>query len=333
MSQPDCWDNPQQARELLKQLNRLRAPLERLNELRRRYDDAKTLLELAMEENDPSVYQELARDAEGLAQEVNQFRLELLLSGKYDDDNAILSLHPGAGGTESQDWAAMLMRMYIRWAEDRGYEVEILDYLEGEEAGIKSATLSIRGPNAYGFLKAEKGVHRLVRISPFDSSGRRHTSFASVDVLPDLEDDDDVQIRPEDLRIDTFRSGGAGGQHVNKTDSAVRITHLPTGIVVTCQNQRSQHANRETAMQILKARLRERKEREREQELAKIRGEQGEIAWGNQIRSYVFHPYTMVKDHRTGLEVGNIQAVMDGDIDQFIYALLEQRAANADAEK
>ncbi|HEY8449964.1 MAG TPA: peptide chain release factor 2, partial [Bacillota bacterium] len=251
----------------------------------------------------------------------------LLLTGEYDAEDAILSLHPGAGGTESQDWAEMLMRMYVRWAERKGFEVRVLDYLEGEEAGLKSATLSIRGRYAYGFLKAEKGVHRLVRISPFDASGRRHTSFASVDVLPDLEDDGDVEIRPEDLRIDTFRSGGAGGQHVNKTDSAVRITHLPTGIVVSCQNERSQHANREAAMKILKARLRKLKEEERERQLAELRGEQGEIAWGNQIRSYVFHPYTLVKDHRTGVEVGNVQAVMDGDIDVFIYALLEQRAA------
>lgn len=332
MARPGFWDDRQHAREQLKHLNRLREPVNQWQAMRRRYDDAATLLELAEEEGDTAVIDEIRSEIEKLEREIDQFRLSLLLTGEYDEENAILSLHPGAGGTESQDWAEMLMRMYIRWAEDKGYEVKVLDYLEGEEAGLKSATLSIRGRNAYGFLKAEKGVHRLVRISPFDASGRRHTSFASVDVLPDLEENDDIEIKPEELRIDTFRSGGAGGQHVNKTDSAVRITHLPTGIVVTCQNQRSQHANRETAMQILKARLRELKEREREQQLAALRGDQGEIAWGNQIRSYVFHPYTLVKDHRTGVEVGNVQAVLDGDIDPFIDAFLRQRAAGTDTK-
>ena len=327
MAQPGFWDDPERARGDLRLLSSVREPLEEYERLKRRLEDAEALLELAREEGDTSLYSELAGEVQALKRDSDRLWLGLLLTGEYDAEDAILSLHPGAGGTESQDWAEMLMRMYVRWAERKGFEVRVLDYLEGEEAGLKSATLSIRGRNAYGFLKAEKGVHRLVRISPFDASGRRHTSFASVDVLPDLEDDGDVEIRPEDLRIDTFRSGGAGGQHVNKTDSAVRITHLPTGIVVSCQNERSQHANREAAMKILKARLRKLKEEERERQLAELRGEQGEIAWGNQIRSYVFHPYTLVKDHRTGVEVGNVQAVMDGDIDVFIYALLEQRAA------
>ena len=290
------------------------------------------LVELAQAEGDLSLQDEILAEVQDLEKAVGELELSVLLSGRYDQDDAIVSLHAGAGGTESQDWAAMLMRMYVRWAERKDYQVEVLDYQEGEEAGIKSATLSVRGPLAYGFLKTERGVHRLVRISPFDASGRRHTSFASVDVLPDLGDDaDDIEIRPEELRIDTYRAGGAGGQHVNKTDSAVRITHLPTGIVVTCQNERSQHANRETAMKILRARLRKLREEERERELAELRGEQREIAWGSQIRSYVFHPYTLVKDHRTGVEVGNVQAVMDGDIDPFIYAVLEQSAAASPA--
>jgi len=247
------------------------------------------------------------------------------LNGSYDKNNAIVEIHPGAGGTESQDWASMLLRMYTRWAEDKGYVVETLDYQPGEEAGIKSVTLLIKGHNAYGYLKAEKGVHRLVRISPFDAAGRRHTSFVSVDVIPEMDDDVEIEIRPEDLRIDTYRSSGAGGQHVNKTESAVRITHLPTGIVVTCQSERSQIQNRERAMKILKARLLELKRQEQEKQLAELRGEQKEIAWGNQIRSYVFHPYSLVKDHRTGVEVGNVQAVMDGEIDVFIDAYLRQQ--------
>ncbi len=253
--------------------------------------------------------------------------METLLHGPYDRNNAIVSLHAGAGGTEAMDWVAMLFRMYTRWCEDKGYEVKVLDMLPGEEAGIKSVTFHVIGPNAYGYLRCERGVHRLVRISPFDASGRRHTSFASVDVMPELEDDAEIEIRPEDLRIDTYRSSGAGGQHVNKTESAVRITHIPTGIVVQCQNERSQIQNRETAMKMLKARLLELKEREQEEKLRQLKGEVKKIEWGSQIRSYVFHPYNLVKDHRTGAETGNIQAVMDGELDQFINAYLLANAS------
>jgi len=246
----------------------------------------------------------------------------MILNGKFDASNAYLSIHPGAGGTESQDWASMLLRMYMRWAERKGYDVEIVDYQEGEEAGIKSATIYIKGDFAYGYLKYERGVHRLVRISPFDANKRRHTSFASVNVLPEIEDDIDIEIKPEDLRIDTYRASGAGGQYVNKTESAVRITHLPTGIVVTCQTERSQLQNRETAMKMLKARLYQLELEKRRKQIEQIQGELKDISWGNQIRSYVFHPYTMVKDHRTDVETGNIEAVMDGDIDMFIEAEL-----------
>jgi peptide chain release factor 2 len=261
-----------------------------------------------------------------LEKEVRELELETLLSGEYDFNNAIISLHPGAGGLESQDWAQMLMRMYTRWADTRGYKVEIVDLQPCDEGGIKSATLIISGPWAYGFLRAEKGVHRLVRISPFDASGRRHTSFASMDVTPEITDDAiEVEIRPDDLQVDTFRASGAGGQHVNKTDSAVRMTHLPTGIVVACQNQRSQIANRDTAMRILKAKLYEVELRKREERMAEHKDENKEIGWGSQIRSYVFHPYSMAKDHRTSYEVGNVYAVMDGDIDGFIYAWLASR--------
>jgi peptide chain release factor 2 len=256
---------------------------------------------------------------------MNQFELKLLLNEPYDANNALLELHPGAGGTESQDWGLMLMRMYQRWAEDQGYKVEMLDYQPGDEAGLKSATLLISGLNAYGYLKAEKGVHRLVRISPFDSSGRRHTSFVSTEVMPELSDDVQVEMKTEDVKVDTYRSSGAGGQHVNTTDSAVRLTHIPTGIVVTCQSERSQIKNREKAMKMLKGKIYQRKIEEQEQTLAQIRGEQKEIGWGSQIRSYVFHPYSLVKDHRTNTEVGNVQGVMDGDIDVFIDAYLRYR--------
>ena len=253
-------------------------------------------------------------------------RLSTLLNGEYDGNNAILSLHAGAGGTEAQDWAQMLYRMYTRWAERHGFKYKLLDWLDGDEAGIKSATISITGENAYGYLKSESGVHRLVRVSPFDSSGRRHTSFAAVEVMPEIEGDSDIEIRAEDLKVDTYRSSGAGGQHVNKTESAVRITHIPTGIVVSCQVERSQHQNRENAMNMLRARLAEIKERERLEKIEDIKGEQMRIEWGSQIRSYIFMPYTMAKDHRTGFEVGNINAVMDGDIDGFINAYLRMKA-------
>jgi peptide chain release factor 2 len=293
-------------------------------DLRRDLEELTTLWELAVEEDDVSLEPEIEQNIKSLYQRFEALELELLLSGTYDRNNAIVTLHAGAGGTEAQDWVQMLYRMYTRWGERHGYKVETLDLLPGEEAGIKSATLSFSGENAYGNAKAEKGVHRLVRISPFDASGRRHTSFASVDVIPEVADDSEITIDPEDLRVDTYRSGGAGGQHVNKTDSAIRITHLPTGIVVQCQSERSQIQNRAAAMRVLQAKLLELKRKEQENEISEIRGEQQEIAWGSQIRSYVFHPYSMVKDHRTNVETGNVSAVMDGEIDQFIAAYLQK---------
>lgn len=286
------------------------------------------LAELASEEEDDSVLGEIGSGVASLSRDLEKLQLQTLLSGEYDRNGAILSIHPGAGGTESQDWAQMLLRMYSRYAEQSGYEVTVLDLLPGDEAGIKSVTLEILGEYAYGYLRAEKGVHRLVRISPFDSNARRHTSFASVDVMPAIQDDGEIEIDPVDLRIDTYRSGGAGGQHVNKTDSAVRITHLPTGIVVQCQNERSQHSNRLTAMKILRAKLAEHRQAEHEAKLGELRGDVQEIAWGSQIRSYVFHPYNMVKDHRTQVEVGNVSAVMDGEISTFIEAYLRWTASS-----
>lgn len=282
-------------------------------------------LELLKEEADEDLQEELEKDIKAYMATISEFELKLMLSDPYDKNNAILELHPGAGGTESQDWGSMLLRMYQRWSEKKGFKVEMLDYQAGDEAGIKSVTLLIKGHNAYGYLKAEKGVHRLVRISPFDSSGRRHTSFVSVDVMPELDDDIEIEVRTEDLKIDTYRATGAGGQHINTTDSAVRMTHIPSGIVVTCQSERSQLKNREQAMKMLKTKLYQKEQEEKERELAEIRGEQKEIGWGSQIRSYVFHPYSMVKDHRTNYETGNIQAVMDGDLDEFINAYLRSR--------
>ncbi len=325
MMAPGFWDDQEQAQKVMQEAKALKEMVETLGQFESRLDDLNVLLELAEEEKDESLEPELAQGIHDLKADMERFELELLLDGPYDKSNAILELHPGAGGTESQDWASMLLRMYTRWAEDHGYQVETLDYLPGEEAGVKSVTLLIKGHNAYGYLKAEKGVHRLVRISPFDASGRRHTSFVSCNVMPELDDDIEVTINPEDLKIDVYRSSGAGGQHVNTTDSAVRITHLPTGIVVTCQSERSQIQNRERAMKILKARLYEKKREEQEKELAALRGEKKEIGWGSQIRSYVFHPYNMVKDHRTQVETGNVQAVMDGDIDMFIDAYLRMQ--------
>ena len=283
-----------------------------------------TLWELACEENDESLEKEIERDYNRLAQALDKLEIEVLFSGPYDDHNCIITLHAGAGGTEAQDWADMLYRMYTRFCEKNGFKSEVLDYLDGEEAGIKSVTLGIEGANAYGHFRSEKGVHRLVRISPFDSSARRHTSFASLDVMPQVQEDNEIEINPDELKIDTYRSGGAGGQHVNKTDSAVRITHLPTGIVVQCQDERSQFNNKDRAMKLLKARLLEEKVKEREKELAELRGEHSEIGWGSQIRSYVFQPYRMVKDHRTGVESGNVDAVMDGDLLPFISGYLKQ---------
>ena len=306
----------------MQSIKSLKTTIEDLERLERHWQDIQTLNELGIEENDESVVEEVSEGIKKVKKDIQVLRLKTLLKGPYDKNNAIVSLHAGAGGTEAQDWVQMLLRMYTRWAENKGYTVKILDYLEGDEAGIKNVSIHVIGENAYGYLKAEKGVHRLVRISPFDSSGRRHTSFASVDVIPEIDDDIEIQINSEDLKIETYRAGGAGGQHVNKTDSAVRITHIPTGIVVQCQNERSQHSNRLTAMKILKARLFEKIEEEQKEKIDELRGEYKEIAWGNQIRSYIFHPYSLVKDHRTNIEVGNINSVMDGEIDVFINAYL-----------
>ncbi|CAG5088563.1 Peptide chain release factor 2 [Thermobacillus xylanilyticus] len=325
MTAPDFWDDNDRAQKLIAELNAVKSVVETYNRLTGDHADLETLLELAEEEGDESLEAELAEGVAKLVRDIGDFELQLLLNQPYDRLNAILELHPGAGGTESQDWAQMLYRMYTRWAEKRGFKVEVLDYLPGDEAGIKSVSILIRGYNAYGYLKAEKGVHRLVRISPFDASGRRHTSFVSCDVVPEIDDDVEIEIRPEDLKIDTYRSSGAGGQHVNKTESAVRITHIPTGIIVACQSERSQIQNRERAMKMLRSKLYELKIEEQRKELAAIRGEQTDIAWGNQIRSYVFHPYSMVKDHRTQFETGNVQAVMDGDLDGFIDAYLRSQ--------
>jgi peptide chain release factor 2 len=308
----------------MQELTRHKDKVNLYENLEREVEDVATLWELALEEEDASLEDEIGKAVKKLQKQIEQLELEILLNSPYDRNNAIITLHSGAGGTESQDWVQMLYRMYVRWAERRGYKVETLDLLPGDEAGIKSVTFSLAGENAYGYAKCEKGIHRLVRISPFDASGRRHTSFASVDVIPEVTEETEINIDPEDLRVDTYRSSGAGGQHVNKTSSAVRITHLPTGIVVQCQSERSQLQNRAFALRILQAKLLEIKRKEQEEELAEIRGELNEIAWGSQIRSYVFHPYSMVKDHRTNYETGNVNAVMDGEIDQFITAYLQQ---------
>jgi peptide chain release factor 2 len=323
------WADPAAAQKILKEQRALKEVVERLEVFQHEVEDLSVLLELIQEEEDAAVASELSQGLESLERKVRALELETLLSGEYDKGNAILSINPGAGGTESQDWAQMLLRMYLRWVEGRGYRAEVIDLLPAEEAGIKGATVTITGPYAYGRLKPEIGVHRLVRISPFDSSHRRHTSFASVFVYPEIADDIEVVIDDKDLRIDTFRSSGAGGQHVNVTDSAVRITHLPTGIVVSCQNERSQHKNRATAMKVLRARLYDHHRREQELALAKLEGEKKEIAWGSQIRSYILAPYQLVKDHRTGVETGNVEKVLDGDIDAFIEAfLLKGRTAS-----
>ena len=310
------------AGKILQRIKGLKSKIEKYNALHEMWEDMTTLVALAIEEDDESVYDEIKSGVKELRENLENMKLDTLLSGKYDACHAILTLHAGAGGTEAQDWCEMLFRMYTRWAERRGFKTETLDFLDGEEAGIKSVTFQIEGLNAYGYAKCEKGVHRLVRISPFDSSGRRHTSFASLDVMPAIEDDIEVNIRPEDLKVDTYRASGAGGQHINKTESAIRITHLPTGLVVTCQNERSQHKNRDIAMKMLKSKLVEIAEREQKEKIEDIKGVQMEIGWGSQIRSYVFHPYSMVKDHRTNYETGNTGAVMDGDIDGFINAYL-----------
>ncbi len=310
----------------LQRIKGLKDKIERFDALYSEWEDAKTLVALAIEEDEDDLLGEITESVDAVEKTLEDMKLETLLSGQYDANNAILTLHAGAGGTEAQDWCEMLLRMYTRWAERRGFKIETIDYLAGEEAGVKSVTFEIDGLNAYGYAKAEKGVHRLVRISPFDAAGRRHTSFASLEVTPVLSEDVEVNIRPEDIRVDTYRSSGAGGQHVNKTESAIRITHLPTGIVVTCQNERSQHKNRDMAMRVLLSKLAEIAEREQKEKIEDIQGVQMEIGWGSQIRSYVFHPYTMVKDHRTNYETGNITAVMDGDLDGFINAYLKAKS-------
>ncbi|AQY50046.1 peptide chain release factor 2 [Listeria weihenstephanensis FSL R9-0317] len=325
MLDPDFWNDQQSAQKVINETNGYKETYNAFHELEEEQENLELSLELLREEADEELQAELETDLTAFVAKLTDFELKLMLSEPYDKNNAILELHPGAGGTESQDWGSMLLRMYQRWADKKDFKVEMLDYQAGDEAGIKSVTLLIKGHNAYGYLKAEKGVHRLVRISPFDSSGRRHTSFVSCDVMPEMDDDIEIEIRPEDLKIDTYRATGAGGQHINTTDSAVRMTHIPSGIVVTCQSERSQLKNRDQAMKMLKAKLYQKEQEEKEKELAELRGEQKEIGWGSQIRSYVFHPYSMVKDHRTNVETGNTQAVMDGDIDAFINGYLRSQ--------
>lgn len=323
MEAPDFWDNPEKSQEAMKELKSLKDTIDNYNQLNGEYEDIETLLEMGYEENDSSLIPEIEELFATFVKDYETLRISTLLSEEYDRDNAILTLHAGAGGTESCDWASMLCRMYQRWAEKKGFSVEMLDYLDGEEAGLKSVTLQINGENAYGYLKSERGVHRLVRISPFNAAGKRQTSFVSCDVMPDIEEDIDIEISDDDIRIDTYRSSGAGGQHINKTSSAIRITHFPTGIVVQCQNERSQHMNKDKAMQMLKAKLYLLKQQENLQKESDIRGEIKEIGWGSQIRSYVMQPYTMVKDHRTNEEISNVNAVLDGEIDPFINAYLK----------
>ena len=317
------WNNQKESNSVLQQIKQLKNKQTKYNQIKNNLDNLKEINDLLLIENDENLSYDLIKDTNELEKLLIKFEIEILLSGKYDKNNAIITLHPGAGGTESQDWAEMLYRMYTKWSNSNGYSIKELDYLEGEEAGIKSVTFLVSGENAYGYLKSEHGVHRLVRISPFDSGGRRHTSFASVEVLPEITEDIDISINQEDLRIDTYRASGAGGQHINKTDSAVRITHIPTNIVVACQSERSQIQNRETAMKMLKSKLLDIKEKEEKKKISDLKGEQMDIAWGSQIRSYVFCPYTLVKDHRTNYEVGNVQAVMDGELDGFMEAYLK----------
>lgn len=322
MEEPDFWDDPEQASHQMRELNVLKDAIHKFETLQELFEDAKTLIEMGNELEDVTLIPEVRDAVETFVDEYEQLRITTLLSGEYDRDDAILTLHAGAGGTESCDWASMLFRMYTRWAERKGFEYEVIDFLEGDEAGYKSVTIEIRGENAYGYLKSEAGVHRLVRISPFNAAGKRQTSFVSCDVMPDIDEDIEIEINEDDLKIDTYRSSGAGGQHINKTSSAVRITHLPTGIVVQCQNERSQFQNKDKAMMMLKAKLYELEKEKQNERLSDIRGEVKENAFGSQIRSYVFHPYSMVKDLRTGEETGNIQSVMDGDLDKFMNAYL-----------
>jgi peptide chain release factor 2 len=323
MEAPNFWDNPEVSQEAMKTLKSLKDDIDTYRQLENQYEEIEMLIEMGYEENDPAVLPEIEETLTSFQTTLEDIRIKTLLSGEFDNDNAIVTLHAGAGGTESCDWASMLYRMYTRWADKKGYQVEVLDYLDGDEAGIKAVTFQVNGDKAYGYLKSEKGVHRLVRISPFNAAGKRQTSFVSCEVMPDIEEDLDVEINQEDLRIDTYRSSGAGGQHINKTSSAIRITHLPTGIVVQCQNERSQHQNKDKAMQMLKAKLFLLKQQENAEKASDIRGEVKEIGWGNQIRSYVMQPYKMVKDLRTGCESGNVDSVMDGNIDPFINSYLK----------
>lgn len=318
------WDNVEEANKITARLKQISSKIEKFDKMAAQYEDIVTLIEMAIEADDEEYVAEINSEISAYLPKIEALRLETLLKGEYDSSNAVLSLHAGAGGTEAQDWVSMLYRMYTRYCERKGFVVRVLDLLDGDEAGIKSVTFEVSGDNAYGFLKSEKGVHRLVRISPFDSSGRRHTSFASLDVAPILDESAEIKINPDEIRVDTYRASGAGGQHVNKTSSAIRITHLPTNIVVQCQNERSQIQNRETAMRMLYGKLLELQDRERMEQMAEIKGEMKKIEWGSQIRSYVFQPYTMVKDHRTDTESGNISAVMDGEIDAFINSFLIQ---------
>lgn len=326
MEEPGFWDEPEESQKIMKELKDLKDQVETVQSLEQSYEDIGLLIEMAYEEEDESVLPEIEEELNAFEEAYESLRIRTLLSGEYDKYNAIVTLHAGAGGTESCDWASMLYRMYSRFAERKGFGVKVLDFLEGDVAGIKTVTFEVSGENAYGYFKSEKGVHRLVRISPFNSAGKRQTSFASCDVIPDIEDDiDDIEISDDELKIDTYRASGAGGQHVNKTSSAIRITHLPTGIVVQCQNERSQHHNRDKAMQMLKAKLKLLKEQEQAEKVSDIRGEIKEIGFGNQIRSYVMQPYTMVKDHRTGVESSNVGAVLDGALEPFINAFLQEQ--------
>jgi peptide chain release factor 2 len=326
MSSADFWSDQEKAQRLSRERNSIENEIKSWEEIEREIDDVETLILMSEEESEPSLLNEAENELKRITNRLSELEVKALLSDELDKNNAIVTIHAGAGGTESCDWASMLMRMYLRWAEKKGFETEILDLQENEEAGIKSATILVKGSYAYGLLKAEHGTHRLVRISPFDSNARRHTSFCGVIVVPEIEDEVEIEIKDDEIRIDTFRASGAGGQHVNKTDSAVRITHIPTGTVVTCQSERSQIQNRQRAMKILKARLYEIERRKREEKISQARGEHKDIAWGNQIRSYVFQPYQLVKDHRTGIETSNVSAVMDGEIDSFIEGFLKERA-------
>jgi len=328
MADPDFWDDMEKAQNITKELTNLKNVIEEYNRLETEYEDVATLIQIGYEENEESLIPEIEESLNRFIEDLEELKLKTLLSEEYDRYNAILTLHAGAGGTESCDWASMLCRMYQRWAEKRGFTSTILDFLDGEEAGLKSVTIEISGENAYGYLKSERGVHRLVRISPFNAAGKRQTSFVSCDVMPDIEEDTGIEIDEKDLRIDTYHASGAGGQHVNKTSSAIRITHLPTNTVVQCQNERSQIQNKDKAMKMLKAKLYLMKQQENQEKISGIRGEVKEIGWGNQIRSYVLQPYTMVKDHRTNEEVGNANSVLDGNIDSFINAYLKWNAQN-----